>query len=283
MHKLIKLTLIAGMLLSASACSKVPAGNVGVKVYLLGTSKGVDTEQLSPGRYWIGINEELFLFPTFTQNYVWTKDITEASPSDESITFQTREGLSVNTDVGVSYSVDPAKASVIFQKYRKGVEEITRVYLRNMVRDAFVTLSSSEPIETVYGVGKAKLVENVLKHVRAQVQDIGIIVEGIYLIGDLRLPPTVITAINAKIEATQKAQQRENEVRQAEAEAKKKVEEAKGQAASILEVANAQAQANKTIAASLTEELVKYKSIEKWDGVLPKFTGGPIPLVQIEN
>lgn len=281
--RIAKLCLTAILSLTLISCSKVPAGNVGVKVYLLGGSKGVDSEQLGPGRYWIGLNEELFLFPTFTQNYVWTKEDSETSPGDESITFQTREGLSINADVGISYNIQPDKVYLIFQKYRKGVDEITRVYLRNMVRDAFVTMSSSEPIETVYGTGKADLVKNVTNHVKSQVADIGINVEGIYLVGELRLPNSVVEAINAKIGATQKAQQRENEVRQAEAEAKKKIEEAKGEAASILEVANAQAQANKTLAESLTPELVRYKTVEKWDGVMPKYTGGPTPFMQIQE
>lgn len=281
--RIAKLCLTAILSLTLISCSKVPAGNVGIKVYLLGGSKGVDSEQLGPGRYWIGLNEELFLFPTFTQNYVWTKEDSETSPGDESITFQTREGLSINADVGISYNIQPDKVYLIFQKYRKGVDEITRVYLRNMVRDAFVTMSSSEPIETVYGTGKADLVKNVTNHVKSQVADIGINVEGIYLVGELRLPNSVVEAINAKIGATQKAQQRENEVRQAEAEAKKKIEEAKGEAASILEVANAQAQANKTLAESLTPELVRYKTVEKWDGVMPKYTGGPTPFMQIQE
>ena len=47
---------------------KVPAGNVGIKVYLLGGEKGVDAEQKGPGRYWIGWNEDLYLFPTYKQN-----------------------------------------------------------------------------------------------------------------------------------------------------------------------------------------------------------------------
>lgn len=282
MNKFTKTALIGALSLAFVGCSKVPAGNVGVKVYLLGTNKGVDSEQLSPGRYFIGINEELYLFPTFTQNYVWTKADTAESPGDESIVFQTREGLTVSTDVGISYSIEPEKVSLIFQKYRKGVDEITRIYLRNMVRDAFVAVSSSQPIESVYGEGKAELVEKVTDRVKSQVKDLGIKVEGIYLVGELRLPNTVINAINEKIGATQKAQQRENEVRQAEAEANKVVAAAKGQANSILVVANAQAEANKIIANSLTPELVKYKTVEKWDGILPKFSGDSIPLLNIQ-
>lgn len=130
--------------------------------------------------------------------------------------------------------------------------------------------------------GKTELVKAVTERVRNQVKDLGILIEGIYLIGEFRLPNTVITAINAKIEATQKAQQRENEIRQAEAEAKKKIEDAKGTAQSILEIAEAQAKANKILAESLTPELVNYKTIERWDGVLPKMTGSTVPFVKLD-
>ena len=68
-----KFLLVTSIIASLAACSKVPAGHVGVKVYLLGSSKGVDTEELGVGRYWIGINEELYLFPTYMQNYTWVK------------------------------------------------------------------------------------------------------------------------------------------------------------------------------------------------------------------
>jgi hypothetical protein len=99
-----------------TSLSKVPAGNVGVKVYLLGSSKGVDSEEVGPGRYWVGWNEDLFLFPTFTQNYVWTRDPDETGNEDESISFQTSEGMTVNADVGISYAIQPGKANDIFQK-----------------------------------------------------------------------------------------------------------------------------------------------------------------------
>ena len=282
-NKTLKIIAIGALALTIGACSKVPAGNVGVKVYLLGTEKGVDTEELGPGRYWIGVNEELFLFPTFTQNYVWTAGADGNSLENESITFQTKEGLSVNTDVGISYSIVPDKATAIFQKYRKGVEEITDLYLRNMVRDAFVTLASNRPIESVYGSGKSDLVDAVEAKVREQVEGLGINIEGIYLVNDLRLPRPVIDAINAKIGATQKAQQRENEIREAEAEAKKKEAEALGQANSILKVAEAQAKANKILAASISPDLVRYKGIEKWDGALPRMTGEVIPMISISE
>ena len=229
--------------LALAGCDRVPAGNVGVKVYLLGGEKGVEHEELGVGRYWIGINEELYLFTTFTQNVVWTQSPTEGSPNDESIKFQTVEGLSVGADVGVSYAINPAKVSTVFEKYRRGIDEITDTFLRNMVRDAFVAEASTVPVEAVYGSGKTDLVAAVEERVRNQVEAIGINVERIYLVGDLRLPGTVTKALNAKIEATQKAQQRENEIAQAQAEAQIKIEQAEGQAEAKLAVARAEAEA----------------------------------------
>lgn len=274
---------LALMGVSLAACSTVPAGHVGVKVYLLGGSKGVDSEELGVGRYWIGMNEQLYIFPTYMQNYVWTKDATEGSPNDESISFQTMDGMTANADVGISYSLDPTKINKIFQTYRRGVDEITDTFLRNMVRDALVKEASNKPIEYIYGAGKAELMASVQSDVQMQTQDIGIKIDKIYWIGEIRLPPTVIESINAKNAATQMAQQRQNEVAQARAEAEKKVAEAKGDADSILLKAKAQAEANKELAASITTELVQYRALEKWDGVLPRMTGSnAIPFINAD-
>lgn len=282
-NKVLVVMLLLSVLFMGSACSKVPAGHVGVKVYLLGGQKGVESEQLGVGRYWIGMNEELYLFPTFTQNYVWTKSPKEGSLDDESITFQDRDGMSINADIGISYAVRPEKVADVFQKYRKQLDEITDVYLRNMVRDAFVTVASKLPIEQIYGEGKADMVRAVEKLVKEQVGGM-FVIERIYLVGDLRLPPAVTASLNAKIQATQQAQQKENEVRTAKAEAEKVVAAAEGEARSITTVAKAQAEANKILSASITPELVAYKSLEKWNGILPTtmVPGGAVPFVPVK-
>jgi regulator of protease activity HflC (stomatin/prohibitin superfamily) len=280
--KLRNIAMIAILAGSVAACTDVPAGNVGVKVFLLGGEKGVDTETLGVGRYWIGWNEDLYIFPTFMQNYVWTKDPAEGSPNDESISFQTADGMTANADIGISYSLDPEKISIIFQTYRRGVEEITDTFLRNMVRDALVKQASNKPIEYVYGAGKAELIAAVQKDVSDQVGAIGIKIDKIYWIGEIRLPEVVLKSINAKNAATQMAQQRQNEVAQAKAEADKKIEDARGQAESILRVAEAQAKANQLLSDSLTPEFVQYQAITKWDGQLPKMTGGAaVPFIDV--
>lgn len=281
---IIGVVLFFCIMFGMNSCSNVPVGNVGIIVHKLGGSKGVDSEEVSTGRVWLGINDELFLFPTFSQTQVWTRDSTEGSPNDDSMTFQTVEGLSVNTDIGITYNVDPKKVTVVFQKYRKGIKEITDTYLRSMVRDALVNASSTKSIESVYGSGKAELIAEVESQVRKQCSEIGIVIEHVYWIGGLRLPNSIIDSINAKAAASQMTAQREQEIQQSKAEADKKIQEARGDAESTLLRANAEAQAIQIKGKAISEnpQIIELSKIEKWNGQLPQITGGVTPLVQLK-
>lgn len=268
-RSLIAITSLACIL---AGCSKVPAGYQGVIVNLYGSNKGVNEKSVGVGRYWVGVNEELFKFPTFLQNYTWTKD-TENSNADESITMQTSEGLSINTDVGITYSIKPENVVKVFQKYRLGVEEITNTFLRNMVRDAMNQISSTMSVEQLYGNGKEAFITKVNQIVKAEAAEDGIDVDKVYLIGSFRLPQTVIDSINAKIQAAQNAMKVENEVATAKAEAQKTVIQAQ-----------AQADANTIVNKSLTPQYLQYQMLQKWNGKLPMVSGGnATPLISIPN
>lgn len=278
-------------LTSLTGCEYVEPGHVGIKVNMLGDDKGVDQKELSPGRYWIGMNERLYTFPTFEQNVTWTADKADDG-SDESFTFQTKEGMAVNADFAMTYQIEPGKAPVIFQKYRKGITEVTDGPIRNYVRDALQEVASTMSVEDMISGGKVAMVDNVEKSVREQLAPNGIRVTKLSLLGRIRLPDAVVAALNSKIEATQRAQQRENELREAEAEAKKAVAKAEGEAAeararadgkasSILVEAEAQAKANKLLAESLTSGLIELKKLEKWNGALPQFGGGTAPAIPV--
>ena len=278
MKKIIMAVLV---MLSLAACTKVPAGNVGVKFDLYGSDKGVTGEVVGPGKYWLGWNEEMYLFPTFTQNYVWTAGQDEGSFNNESITFQDKDGTQLNADVGISYAISPEKADTIFQKYRKRVDEITDTYIRNMVRDAINSETSRMDVAEIYGQGKEELMNRVTKRVKSQVEEIGIVIEKIYWIGAMRLPTAITNAINAKIEATQKAQQRENELQTATAQAQIARETARGEADARIIQATAEARANTLISNSITKTLVDYKALDRWDGALPQVTGGAMPMLNL--
>lgn len=272
----------AGALL-AGCLEKVPAGSVGIMVDLYGSNKGVQAQQLGVGKYWVGYNQELYLFPTFTQTYAWVQAANEGKAQDESITFNDKDGQIIGTDVGITYHIDPDKAALLFQKYRKPLEDITDVNLRNMVRDGFSERASTMSIEDIYGTHKADLVHDVQAGVQAQVKDVGIVIEKVYLINHMRLPPTIDAAINAKANAVQIAQQKQSELLQSEADAKKAVAKAQGEAQAVIVNAQAEAQALKLRGDALKDNpgLLQLNAIERWDGHLPQVSGGATPFISL--
>ena len=286
-----KSVIIAAAVLTLAACSRVESGHVGIKVNLLGSEKGVSTQELTPGRYYIGVNEELYVFPTFTQNCQWTAAPIEGrgcadSSIDEAIRFQTSEGMKVWADVGIAFAVDPTKVSDIFQKFRKGIVEISDSYVRRIVQDAFIASAAKYKVEYIYGEGKVQLLKDVNEMVAAKLKPSGIIVEQVFLLGDIGVPQQVTDAINAKITATQKTLQRENEVAQVKAEADKAREQAKGEADAALTLARANAEAINLKGKAIRENpgVVQLNAVDKWDGKLPVYTGnsGPLPFIEVK-
>lgn len=308
------LMMAMGMCVLMSSCSTVPAGYRGIKVYLLGKG-GVEQKQLGVGAYLHGFNQKIYKFPVFQQNYVW-RDEGDIHGPDNSINFQSKEGLDVKGDFGISYSLVADSVPAIFQKYRRGIDEITNIFLRNMVRDALNTIASRMPIESIYGVHKRDLLLKVDSMVSRQTNKHGIIIDRIYTIGELHLPPSIETAINSKLEANQRSQQSQNEVKTVEAEANKKIAKARGDAESrvieakaiaesqVIEAkaaaeitkvkaqadaestrvnATAQAEANKKLSLSLNKELIQYRSIDRWDGKLPQISGQNTPFINLNQ
>ena len=266
---------IAGLTMALQACDKVPAGYRGVKVNLYGSDKGVDEQSLGVGRYYIGWNSELYLFPTFLQNYSWK--------NEQAITMQTSEGLSIRTDAGITYSIQPDNVVKVFQKYRLGIEEITNTFLHNMVRDAMNEVASTMSVEQIYGAQKEHFIAKVNEIVKRDAGSTGIEVEKIYLVGSFELPQTVINSINSKIQASQNAMKVENEVATARAEAQKTIVDAEARGKQILINAESQAKANRILAESLTPEFVHYQAILKWNGELPRFTSNATPFINVNG
>lgn len=224
--------------------------------------------------HWIAPWKTVYQFPIFEQNDTWEGD-------GNSFNFQTSEGMAISSDIGLSYHLRPDMIPRIFAKYRRGMEEITNIFIRNYIRDAINKAASKMKIEDLYGSGKEAFFDEVEVHVRHDLSSIGIDITRIYLIGRFHFPATVIAALNSKIEATQRAQQRENELREAEAEAKKQIAKAEGQARCSLLQAEAEAKANIILAKSVSNELIDWQAVQRWDGKLPQVTGGATPFIDL--
>jgi regulator of protease activity HflC (stomatin/prohibitin superfamily) len=82
--------------------------------------------------------------------------------------------------------------------------------------------------------------------------------------------------------AQQQAQQAEYELQRQQTLAKAKVAEAEGDAQATLVKAKAQAEANRLLQEALTPLLIQSKAIDRWNGILPQFSGsGTVPFLNL--
>lgn len=269
MNRFLKGILLAGVVVFGSAaltgCERVEPGNVGIKVNKLGDEKGVG-EVVGVGRYYLGINTDLYIFPTFKQMKTY----------DQPFNFQLSDGTSIGHQLGVSYKVDATKITTIFQTYRKGVDEITGTDLRQKIEDSLNRRGSKMNTDKFIDGGKAALLDDVLADLKKEMDPVGIQVLSISWVGKPDYPPTVIESINAKVTATQKTLQRQQEIQQSKAEADKKIEDARGEAESTMLRAKAESDSinlrGQAIAAN--PKVLELETIQRWDGKLPVYQAG---------
>ena len=124
---------------------------------------------------------------------------------------------------------------------------------------------------------RAQVGEETKQSLEEKVSDYGIIIDKFNII-DFDFSAEFNNAIEAKQVAEQNLLKTQTEQEQAiviaEADAKQKVIAAQAEAEAIAAKAEAQADANKLLTQSLSELIVEYEKIQKWDGKLPTVTGG---------
>jgi regulator of protease activity HflC (stomatin/prohibitin superfamily) len=267
----IALAILVIILLSSSF-ARVQPGHVGIRVNNI--AGGVSPTSLGVGWYFAPPGTHIYEYPVFTRTYTWTASNTEQSPIDESFNFQDKNGLSLHADVAVSYHVDMQNASILFQRYRTDMDMIISGPLRNAIRNAIVERASQLGIEEIYGPHKAELMATALRKVQHDFAPVGLQVEQIFWAGNIVVPQAVLDQINAKIANEQAALAAQANVATATANANARIAKARGDAEAI----QVEAAAIRT-----NPEIVRLRAVEKWNGILPTYTGaGPLPFIDVK-
>ncbi|MBO9574217.1 MAG: prohibitin family protein [Sphingobium sp.] len=264
--------LIAVVAVMMSSFARVLPGNVGIRVNNI--AGGVSPNSLGVGWYFAPPGTHIYEYPVFTRTYTWTAANTEQGTINEAFNFQDKNGLGLSADVAVSYHVDPARASILFQRYRTDMDQIIAGPLRNAIRNAIVERAAQLGVEEIYGTHKSELIATALKRVQTFFAPVGLQVEQLYWAGNIVVPPAVLAQINAKIANEQQALAAQANVATARADAEARIAKAEGDARAI----QVEAEAIRT-----NPEIVKLRAVEKWDGKLPTYTGGsgPMPFIDV--
>lgn len=275
--------VLAAVLLNIGCmgCTNIEPGHVGVMIKKC-SGGGVQSEPLNVGWQFRNIIcEEIEEYPTYQVTLILTKSEHEGTANNDEIIVNSSEGLPIGMDVSVSLTLDPKRVPAIYSKYRMDIEHILNTYIKQTVREALQETSAKYTAEQLYSVKRAET--------RAEVQTFlkdRLVVDGFnitqFTINELRPPQQVVDAINAKVAMIQQALKAEQEVKKTEAEAKQRAAKAEGDAQAKRIEADAESYYNLKVSNSITDQLVRMKAIEKWDGVMPHVQGGgATPFIQI--
>ena len=244
-------------------------------------SHDVTASALEPG--WAFINpftQSIQEYPITIQTYEMVLKGNEGVVAgDDSIKIQSNEGQLLNLDVVIQYQVKRSEAGILYQDWGGadiGVVEdrVVRQYTRSQVP----VIASSYTWEQIVSSKRAELVKLMEEGLRTEFarRHLDLVSFGIR---EVHLPEALQQALTNKIQAQQQAEQQRYQLEQARIRAEQDQVEAQGKANALLVQAEAQAQANLKLAQSVTEGLIRYQQIQKWDGKLPVFTGGATPLI----
>ncbi len=246
-----KTLIIAGLALAFTSCTRIDAGHEGILIKQYGSDKGVQDVSLVTGRVWYN---------------PWTEDVEQYATYIQTVDY---DAFNVNAKDGSEFIVDPTlsfnivagNSPKVFSKYRKTLEEVSAATILNYVKDAFRLQMNKYTTDEI--VSNREKFETDVQKTLASVLD----AEGFHLeqlTSGLQYPQTIVDAVNNKNKAVQEAMMVENQLRVAEAQAKK-----------LIVQAEAEKKANDLKQTSLTPMLIQQMFIEKWDGSTPLYGSAP--------
>ncbi|HEX3470245.1 MAG TPA: SPFH domain-containing protein [Silvibacterium sp.] len=266
-----------------AAITRIGAGYVGVEVLLSGSQRGPSEIPIKTGWvFYSPLRSQIIEFPTFVQTVKWTRDLNEGHAVNEEMSYNSKEGMEIYSDVSLSYAIDPKMVPDFYLKYRlSDLEAFTHGILRDVVRNSLNEVASTYSVEEIYGEHKAEFLHKVEALIQTKLTPVGVNIQQFGFIGAPRVPEVIASAITAKAQAIQNAERAQNELAQTQAEAAKKVAEADGDAKSEVTRAQGEAEANRIRQASLTPQLLELRRLEnqraqidRWNGQLPQVESG---------
>jgi regulator of protease activity HflC (stomatin/prohibitin superfamily) len=247
-----KVFLVFGLVLVLTGCTTIDAGYEGILIKQYGSNRGVQDVSLVTGRVWYNPwTEDVAQYPTFIQSIDY--DVFSVNAKD---------GSEFNVDPTLSYQIIAGNSPKIFTKYRKGLTEVGQTTIYNYVKDAFRLQMNKYTTDEIVS-NREKFESDVQSSLAKVLEDEGFRLE--QLTSGLKYPQTIVDAVNAKNKAVQEAMRVENELRVAEAQARK-----------LIVQAEADKKANALKQQSLTPLLIQQQFIEKWDGKSSLYGNSPI-------
>lgn len=278
-----------------SAWRSIRPGYVGIIFDKI--NHNVTAGRLEPG--WAFINpftQAIQEYPVTIRTYSMLLRSSEGSVAgDDSIKIQSNEGQQINLDVVIQYQVIKEEAGKLYQDW--GGAPIDRVedgIVRQYTRTQVPIVAAKYGWEDVTSTKRGEIVDEISAVLAKEFKSRHLTLVS-FGIREVHLPSSLQSALDQKITAQQSAEQQKYQLKQAQIKAEQDVAEAtghanalraqaEGEASATLTRAKAQSEANRQLAQTLSNELIKYQATQRWDGRLPLLTGGGgTPLLDVNG
>lgn len=167
----------------------------------------------------------------------------------------------VETKLAINYRVDTGKSYSIYKNIGANYEAVLVTPAVNEVLKAITAQYTAEESVT----NRSLISDGLINGLNEKLNSIGLYVTDVNIL-NFDFSEAFITAIEEK----QVAQQ---QLLKAETEKQTAITNAEAEAETIRIKAEAEAEANEIIRKSLTDSVIEYNKVEKWDGKLPTVTG----------
>ena len=285
--------IIAAIVAGGFLCiEKIPAGYAGI-VYN-GLNGGVDGEVLTQGWHLVSPAKKVTTYSIgIEQSYLTSEDKGD-SPADESFSAPTSDGKSVTVDLEFSYKFDQNKIADTFIMFKgQSGKDVKNTFIKPKMRAWTQEVTAKYPVTDVFGDKRQELNEALDVYLKAKFEPYGIIIDTVNFT-NISTDTETAAAIQKKVTAQQELElatieaktakvQAEKDKQVAEISAEQKRIQAQADADAMKIKADAEAEANKEIAASLTPELIEKLKYDTWDGKLPTVQGSGTPIISVEN
>lgn len=273
--------IIGGISFTLVCTEKIPAGYVGVVYNMNG---GVDGEVLTQGWHIVSPTKKVTEYSIgLEQSYLTSEDKGD-SPKDESFSIPTSDGKTVRVNLEFSYKFDEEKVAETFTQFKgKSGEQIKDSFIKPKIVAWTQEVSANYPVTDIFGDKRTQINAELDTYLREKFDNYGIIIDTVNFT-DISVDEETAAAIQKKVTAQQELELAQIEAETAKIQANKEKEVAQISAetavieaeakADVLQIeANAEAEANRKIASSLTPELIEKIKYETWDGKLPTVSG----------
>lgn len=183
-----------------------------------------------------------------------------------------------NTQVTVNYKIAHSDTPEMYQNVGM-IDDIEHVLIRPKVQDTVKKYTAKYTAEKLIGDRDA-VTSGIREELVVELAAVNITVTEVSLT-NFEFAEEFQKAVERKQIAEQDAKTAKNEVEIERAEAEKLVVRAEAEGDAVLKKAQKQAEANKLLSDSLTPTLIKYETIQKWDGHQPKVVGDSDLLISV--